>query len=100
MQTNGAGLYVFTELPVGNYEVTVRRTSFKDSVQKNIVLNAADTLDLKAKLELGAGDVSITIIGDGGVNLTGDGMSGLVPGTMVRELFDCRHGLLAVDLAL
>jgi hypothetical protein len=86
MATNSAGIYVFTDLPVGSYEITVKKALFNDSVQKNIVLNAADTLDLKASLALASGDVSITIIGEGGVKLTGDGMSGLIPGRMVREL--------------
>src|SRR5689334_16679932 len=49
-KTNSVGIYVFTELPVGSYEVTVKQPGFRDAIQKNIVLNVADTIERPVKL--------------------------------------------------
>src|ERR1700739_2260171 len=51
---SSAGTYVFPNLLVGTYSVTVEKDGFKKSVQKGIVVNSNQTTEAKVDLELGS----------------------------------------------
>ncbi|MCX6588667.1 MAG: TonB-dependent receptor [Acidobacteria bacterium] len=51
--TSGDGRYIFSQLPPGNYEVSVEMTGFRKSVQKNAELRVNATLELNFNLQLG-----------------------------------------------
>jgi len=52
--TTGAdGLYVFSQLPPGNYEVSVESTGFRKSVQTGAALRVNQTLEMNFTMQLG-----------------------------------------------
>lgn len=61
--TNSDGIYVFTPLPIGVYEVTVRATGFKTLIQKNLELHVQQSLEVDFKMELGATTQSVEVTG-------------------------------------
>src|SRR5262249_7637104 len=48
--TNPAGVYSFSELPVGSYTVEVGLAGFKSSVVKGVVINVADVRAVDVQL--------------------------------------------------
>jgi len=52
--TSGSGAYSVTELPVGSYEVTVKKTGFKSFRAANVPLTVAQVLTLNAQLQVGS----------------------------------------------
>jgi hypothetical protein len=85
--TNSAGLYSFTELPVGTYSVEVGLTGFKSAVVKGVVLNVTDVRALDVRLEPGTVTENVTVEAPAvAVKTVGGDVSGLVTGEQVREL--------------
>jgi hypothetical protein len=86
-KTNPSGIYTFSDLPIGSYQVSVEHTGFKGSVHKGVVLNVADNRVVDAQLETGAIQETITIeAAPVQVQTAGGDMSGLITGEQVREL--------------
>jgi len=54
LATNDRGFYRFAELPIGTYEVTVRRPGFRDFRQTGLVIDANSALTVDATLEVSA----------------------------------------------
>jgi hypothetical protein len=52
--TSSAGTYVFPDLLVGNYTITVEKDGFKKAVQKDIPVASNQIADAKVQLEVGA----------------------------------------------
>ncbi|MGI8992247.1 MAG: carboxypeptidase regulatory-like domain-containing protein [Bryobacteraceae bacterium] len=52
-KTNPAGLFVFPNLPAGNYDLSVSAPGFKTTRQSGIVLDVASSRTLEIPLELG-----------------------------------------------
>jgi len=65
--TTGEGLYVFSQLPPGSYEVTVEMQGFRKSVQTGAALRVNQTLELNVVLQLG--EVSQVVEVSAGVTL-------------------------------
>jgi Carboxypeptidase regulatory-like domain len=85
--TNSAGLYSFTELPVGSYQVTVERAGFKTATRTRIVLNVADTRAVD--FELAPGEIAEAVTVEAAavqVQTIGGDVSGLISGEQVRDL--------------
>ena len=62
LTTNNEGLFVFTPLQPGTYNLAVEMTGFKGYTQSNIVVNVSDRLALPAiSLQVGATTDSITV---------------------------------------
>jgi len=57
--TNNEGLYTFSQLAPGQYEVTVEMQGFRKAVQKNVELRVNQTNELNISLQLG--EVSQTV---------------------------------------
>ena len=60
-----AGLYVFTSLPVGIYEVTVEKTGFKKLNRKNIEIRVAQRQAMDLQLEIGNVQDSVDVTAQG-----------------------------------
>ncbi len=65
--TNTSGLYIFSQLPPGIYEVTVEMTGFQRTVQRDAELRVNQTLELNVTLQLG--EMSQTVEVEAGVTL-------------------------------
>jgi len=87
LQTNEAGLYSATLLPVGTYSVTVEAAGFKRSTRDSIELNANAKYTADFQLEVGTVDQEVSVVASAvQVELQTAQMSGLISGTQVREL--------------
>src|SRR5256885_2174571 len=64
---SSSGTYVFPNLLVGAYSVTVEKDGFKKAVQKGIAVNSNQVTEAKVELELGA--VSSTVEVEAGADL-------------------------------
>jgi hypothetical protein len=85
--TNAVGMYVFAELPVGNYRVTIEQSGFKAAVLRNIILSVGDTRAVDAQLENGEIVETISVEANAiQVRTYGADVAGLVTGDQVREL--------------
>ncbi|MBZ5583092.1 MAG: carboxypeptidase regulatory-like domain-containing protein, partial [Acidobacteriia bacterium] len=60
-ETTQTGNYTLASLPVGVYDLTVQATGFKTAVQKQLIVQLAQTLRLDINLEIGATTESITV---------------------------------------
>src|SRR5262245_13359697 len=60
-QSSGAGVYVVSPLPPGEYTVSVSVTGFQTLVQQKVVVDALSTVGLNFTLQLGAANESVTV---------------------------------------
>jgi hypothetical protein len=60
-QTTGAGFYVISPLPAGQYTVTVKAAGFQTLTQTNVAVDALATVGLNLKLQIGSASQSITV---------------------------------------
>jgi hypothetical protein len=60
-ETQGAGMYSFINLPLGNYKLTVSKTGFKTQVYDAVVVEASKTTDISATLAVGALSEIVTV---------------------------------------
>src|SRR5262244_473942 len=65
--TSSSGTYVFPNLLVGTYAVTVEKDGFKKAVQKGIIVNSNQVTEAKVDLELG--EVTATVEVEAGADL-------------------------------
>ena len=63
-QTDPAGLYVFSNLSLGGYKLTVSHTSFKRYVQTGIFLSAGDNRQLNVTLQVGQTTQTVQVVGE------------------------------------
>ena len=85
--TNAAGLYTFTDLPVGVYEVAISLDGFRSSVVSDIGLNVADVREVSVQLELGNVEDAITVEAEAiPVDTMSGEVAGLMTGEQIREL--------------
>jgi len=85
--TSSAGTYVFPNLLVGTYTVTVEKTGFKKSVQKGVTVESNATAEAKVALELG--EVSAVVEVEAGAELVkteSSELSATFSGRVVNEL--------------
>lgn len=85
--TNASGIYTFTELPVGSYEVAVSLDGFNTTVVSDIALNVADVREVSVELELGNVEDTITVEAEAiPIDTLSGEVSGLIGGDQIREL--------------
>ncbi len=61
VRTNSSGFYTFPELPVGNYDVVITQSGFREFRQTGLVIHNNSALRVDAKLEVGETKQSITV---------------------------------------
>src|SRR5216684_174534 len=84
---SSAGTYVFPNLLVGTYTITVEKTGFKKSVQKGVTVESNATAEAKVALEIG--DVSSIVEVEAGAELVkteSSELSATFSGRVVDEL--------------
>jgi hypothetical protein len=67
VQTNEVGIYVFVNLPPGNYQFSVSKRGFNVVVKPGVTLHVADTISMNFTMQVGG--VSETITVEGGAPL-------------------------------
>lgn len=60
-KTDSNGTYLFTNLPVGDYEISVQATGFKTFVRTGVRVSAAARTSVDAVLDVGAPTESVTV---------------------------------------
>ena len=86
--TDAEGFYTVTNLPVGNYTVSVERNGFKKAVQNDNALTADTRLTINVMLEAGAVSetVEISTVSGETVNTTSGEVSRVVDKRQVQNL--------------
>ena len=64
VSTDSAGAFLFSRLPVGNYELKVEKESFSTYVQKGITLTVNQVADQTVRMQLGEVTQNITVEAD------------------------------------
>src|SRR5215813_12197262 len=88
--TNSSGVFTATQLPPGNYTISIEKSGFKKLEKTNIILNAIDLINAgDFTLDVGAVTDTVTVTADAGrieiQSETGE-RSGLVTGTQLKDL--------------
>jgi hypothetical protein len=60
-KANGAGIYVFSPVKIGNYKVSVSAPGFENTTQTNLQLHIQQTLNIAIALKPGAATETITV---------------------------------------
>jgi hypothetical protein len=85
--TSEQGVYTFAQLPVGTYNVDVKKASFKDFQAKDVEVHTSTTTEANAKLAVGSASETITVeASDVQVETTQASVGEVIEGTQVREL--------------
>ena len=64
MDSTQAGLYSFTHLPIGEYELTVEKPGFKTLSQKGITLTVGASVTIDASLQVGSASETVSVTSD------------------------------------
>lgn len=87
VMTSSDGNYTVTDLPIGTYRISVKKTGFKESVVDNAVVNVASITRQDISLQVGEVGEVVTISADAIQVETQTGAIGeVVTGEQVREL--------------
>lgn len=85
--TNRAGEYQLVELPVGRYELHVKKNGFAEKIRTGIVLDVGQDATADVSLQIGQVDQHVTVSDDVSVvNGSTQDISGLVGREQVRQL--------------
>src|ERR1051326_4386558 len=85
--TTNAGLFNFASLPIGDYELKVSKTGFRQYVQSNVHLDVNDKLNFHVALTVGAVTQAVTVTGAAPILQTASGeVSNLVGSAQMAAL--------------
>src|SRR5229473_5186312 len=85
--SGGNGEYIFLELPVGTYDVSVNQAGFKKYLRKGIVVNLNEVLNLDIVLQVGGATETVEVTGAPPlVDTTSTQLGAVVGERAVREL--------------
>jgi hypothetical protein len=62
--TNDDGIFVFPDLPIGTYGLTITKSGFKTEKREGTVLLTGQTLGLQISLEVGSNSQTVTVSGE------------------------------------
>jgi len=74
--TDAVGRYVISDIPAGNYKISVEAAGFKTSTQGGIVLDVASRLAIDVHLVLGTTSQMVEVVGGAPVLATQDAVTG------------------------
>ena len=87
MPSNESGVYSFSELPVGRYQLKVELQGFKTATRTGISLAPADNRELDVELAPGALSETISVVAESTpVKTVGGDVAGVITGQQIREL--------------
>jgi hypothetical protein len=87
MTTNESGVYSFSELPVGRYQIKVELQGFKTATRTDIALAVADNREIDVELAPGAVSETVSVLSESTpVKTIGGDVSGVITGQQIREL--------------
>ena len=87
VETDTAGFYTASSLPLGTYTIKVVAHGFQTSTVTGLVLHVNDTLTVNRTMAVGSSDQTVTVSADAvQLNLEDGTTAGLITGTQVREL--------------
>ena len=84
-RTNASGVYVFTALPPGRYQLTSKSDGFKVVVSDGLILHVQDTATVNLRMEIGSAGESITVSADSMLINTQDASVGTVVERQIVE---------------
>jgi Carboxypeptidase regulatory-like domain len=85
--TSDQGVFTFAQLPVGTYDVTVKKSSFKEFVAKGVEVHTSTNTEVNAKLDVGSATETVTVEASNvQVETTDASVGEIVQGVQVREL--------------
>jgi hypothetical protein len=85
--TNAAGIYTFSALPVGQYEISITAEGFQDLRIQTFTLNVGETRTLNANLRVAAVSTGVTVVGaTPDLNLTSAEVGGVIQGSQLQAL--------------
>ena len=85
--SNDSGGYAVLDLQDGVYEVRIKKSSFKESITKNVELHVSSTAIVNAALEIGGASETMIVEASGVQVQTDSAVVGeIVDGRQVREL--------------
>jgi hypothetical protein len=87
VSTNAEGEFVAPELPIGTYDIAVKKAGFKEFVSKGVELHVSTTYTVTAALQVGNASEQVTVEANPVQVETSTGAVGnVVEGNEVREL--------------
>ena len=85
--TNGDGRFLYPQLPVGNYKVTVSAPGFKEAVQEGITVSIGTTATLDIALQVGQTSQSVTVTANAQqIQTESSDVGTTVPGALIAQL--------------
>jgi Carboxypeptidase regulatory-like domain len=85
--TDGDGRYLILALPVGQYEVTASKASFRESTRRGIQLNVGQEASINIPLQVSTVKAAVSVSEDVPVvNTTTSDISGLVGAQQIKQL--------------
>ncbi len=85
--TTELGAFSFPVVSVGTYEVSVKASSFKEFIAKNVEVHVSTAAEVNAQLTMGAASEAVTVeASDVQVQTTTADVGAVIEGTQVREL--------------
>jgi len=85
--TDNSGSYTVTNLPAGNYTVSVKKTGFRTYTGQNVILHVAEHRTLNEQLQAGAVSETVTVQETSTpVQTSTAAQSTTITGTQIREL--------------
>jgi hypothetical protein len=86
-KTNGAGIYVFTDLMPGHFHMEVEKPGFKAIAIKDIELHVEDKLERNFSLEIGSVSETVTVTADStNINTTDGSVSTVIDRNFIENL--------------
>ena len=85
--TNGDGRFLYPQLPVGTYKVTVAAPGFKEAVQSGITVSIGTTSTLDMTLQVGQTSQSVTVTANAQqIQTESSDVGTTVPGKLIAQL--------------
>ena len=85
--TNGAGVYTFSALPVGQYELSIAAQGFQELRIQNFTLDVGETRTLNANLRVAAVSTDVTVVGaTPDLNVTSAEVGGVIQSSQLQAL--------------
>ncbi len=85
--TNGAGVYTFSALPVGQYTVAITAKGFQNQEVQSFTLQVGETRTLNATLLVGGGHSEVTVVAaTPDINLTTSEVGQVIQGSQLQDL--------------